>query len=107
MGYRSDLFCFACQRRCGSPFFIFHFSFFIFHSILDPRLLVQKMQQPRWAHHQKLDVFEERGLLAFNFVADKLANPGHHKNDQSGLPKRHIHVLLQPYVTDDAKRSEQ
>ncbi len=90
-------------KNAAVAFFISHLS----SLILNPRLLVQKVQQPRRAHHQKLDIFEKGGLFTFNFVADKLANPGHHKNDQGGLPKRHVHVLLEPYVADDAKRSEQ
>ena len=42
-----------------------------------------KPQKPDRADQQKLDILEKGWLLALDLVADELANPGQHKNDDT------------------------
>lgn len=51
------------------------------------QLPVHEMEQPRRTNQQELNIFEKAGLFAFDFVADELADPGQHKNDERGEGK--------------------
>src|SRR5690606_143902 len=55
---------------------------------IDAEMPVKVCQQPRRADQQELDVLEERGLLALDFVPYELADPGGNEDADEQRPGR-------------------
>ena len=64
------------------------------------------MHQPSGADEQKLQVFKKGGFFAFDFVADELPDPCHHKYDQRKKPQRHETALVDGVIAPNTKGGE-
>jgi len=45
------------------------------------------MEQPYWPYEQKFKIVQKRWFFTFYLMADKLADPGDHKNNKARLPQ--------------------
>src|SRR5690606_1362971 len=63
---------------------------------IDAEMPVKVCQQPRRTDQQELDVLEERGLLALDFVPYELADPGGNEDADEQRPGREGQVHDEP-----------
>lgn len=64
------------------------------------------MQQPYGADKQKLKIVEKGGFLSFDFMPDKLSNPGKQKNEEANLPHLGPAVIIVKFLKPDNAGTE-